>query len=221
MALGVGVGVGARGGVVGTSLRPLAGRGVEVGDGSLGFRVGLRFAGGGQLLVGSARRQGLRLGGRQVLVGYPVRPGRWHVLALVLIVRVQGPLWAYGGVWRPEYRGPVLWGRQVVLSRVVVVMRVCRLRVVPWHWWGRWHGLVVVVGVSVAHVMVWCGPVRRVEACGPQLCWGVVMMELVGVAMVLGHREAGVRGGGGVLVLLVVPRSVALRERRPLCGVDL
>ena len=28
-------------------------------------------------------------------------------------------------------------------------------------------------------------------------------------------------GGGGVLVLLVVPRSLALRERPPSCGMDL
>ena len=52
-----------------------------------------------------------------------------------------------------------------------------------------------------------------------------MMMELVGVAVVLGHQGAGVGGGGGVLVLLVVPRSLALRERwlpwQPLCGVDL
>ena len=47
------------------------------------------------------------------------------------------------------------------------------------------------------------------------------MMQLVGITVVLGHREAGVGGGGGVLVVLVVPRSLALRERRPLCGVEL
>ena len=33
------------------------------------------------------------------------------------------------------------------------------------------------------------------------------MMEVVGVTVVLGHREAGLEGGGGVLVLLVVLRS--------------
>ena len=48
-----------------------------------------------------------------------------------------------------------------------------------------------------------------------------MVMELVRVAIVLGHREAVVGGGGGVLALLVVPRSLALRNRRPLCGVDL
>ena len=118
---------------------------------------------------------------------------------------------------------PVLRGWQAVLRRVVVVVRVCRLCVAPWHCWVRWQGLVVVVGLSVVHVMVWCGTVRRVGwlACGPRLCWGVVMMELVGVAVVLEHQEAGVGVGGGLVVLLVVPRALALRERRPLCGVDL
>ena len=47
----------------------------------------------------------------------------------------------------------------------------------------------------------------------------MVVMELVGVAVVLGHQGIGVRGGGGVLMLLVVPGSLAPRERRSLCGV--
>ena len=46
-------------------------------------------------------------------------------------------------------------------------------------------------------------------------------MELVGVAVVSEHQGAGVGGGRGVLMPLVVPRSLALRERRPLCGVRL
>ena len=97
----------------------------------------------------------------------------------------------------------------MVLGRVVMVVWVCRLRVVPWHWRVWWHGLVVVVGVSVVHVMVWCDPVRCLGrvACGSRLCWGAAVMELVGVAVVLGHWEAGVGGGGGVLVL---PHSLAL-----------
>ena len=43
-----------------------------------------------------------------MVVGRPVCQRRWHVLALVLIVRVHGALRVYGGVWRPDYRGPVL-----------------------------------------------------------------------------------------------------------------
>ena len=65
------------------------------------------------------------------------------------------------GVWRPKYRGRVLLGRQMVLSRVVVVVMVRSLRVAPWHCSVPRHGLVVVVHVSVVQVMVWCGPVRR------------------------------------------------------------
>ena len=48
---------------VGQVMRPLAGRGVGVGDGCLGFWVGLWFAGGVRLLAGGARGQGLRQGG--------------------------------------------------------------------------------------------------------------------------------------------------------------
>ena len=59
---------------------------------------------------------------------------RYSLLALVLSVRMHGPRSVYGGVRRPQYCAPVLWGWQVVLDRVVVVMRVCRLCVVPWHW---------------------------------------------------------------------------------------
>ena len=89
--------------------------------------------------------------------------------------------------------------------------------------WEGWQGLVVVVGVFLVHVMVWCGPVRRVGcvACGVWLCWGVVVMELVGAAVVMGHPGVGVGGGGGVLMPLAVPRSLALREWWPLCSVDL
>ena len=75
----------------------------------------------------------------------------------------------------------------------------------------------MVVGVCLVHVMVWCGPVRRVGwvACGDRLRWGVVVMQLVGVAVVLGHHGVGVRG---VRRLLVVPRTLALREWWSLCG---
>ena len=106
---------------------------------------------------------------------------------------------------------------------MVVVVRVCRLCVVPRRRLQRWQGLVVVLGVSVVHVMVWCGPVRRVGwvACWGRLRWGVVVMKLVGVAVVLGHRGVGVGGGGGVLMVLVAPRSLALREWWSLCGVHL
>ena len=58
-------------------------------------------------------------------------------------------------------------------------------------------------------------------ACGGRLHWGVVVMELVGVAVVLGHQGVGAGGGGGVLMLLVVLLSLALREWWSLCGVDL
>ena len=57
----------------------------------------------------------------------------------------------------------------------------------------------MVVGVLVVHVMVQYGVVRRVGwvACGGQLRWGLVVMELLGVAVVLGHQGGGrVRGDG-------------------------
>ena len=76
------------------------------------------------------------------------------MLDLVLLVCVHVPLWVYGGAWWPECRRPVLWGRQVVLDREVVVMGVCRVHLAPWHRWERWQRLLVVVGVSVVHVMV-------------------------------------------------------------------
>ena len=96
-------------GCVGQVLRPLAGRFVEVGGGCLGFRVELRFVGSVRLLVGGARRQGLRFGGRSVVVEH-------SMLALVLLVCMPGPLWVYGGAWWPECCGPVQWGQQVVLD---------------------------------------------------------------------------------------------------------
>ena len=65
----------------------------------------------------------------------------------------------------------------------------------------------MVLGVPVVHVMLWCGVVRRVGwvACGGRLRWGVVVMQLVGVAVVFGHQGVGVLGGGGVVMVLVVP----------------
>ena len=79
------------------------------------------------------------------------------------------------------------------------------------------------VGVSVVHVMLCCGVVRKVGwvACRGRLRWGVVVMQLVGVAVVLGHRGVGVRGGGGVVMVLVAPSSLALREWWFLYGMDL
>ena len=81
----------------------------------------------------------------------------------------------------------------------------------------------MVVGVSVVHVMVLCGPVRRTGwvGFGARLCWGVVVSEPLGVAVASGHQGVGFRGGGGVLVPLVLPRSLALLRWRPLRGVDL
>ena len=72
----------------------------------------------------------------------------------------------------------------------------------------------MVVGVPVVHVMVWCGVLRRVGlvACGGWLRGGVVVMQLVKVAVVLGHRGVRVGGCGGVEVVLVVPCPLALRE---------
>ena len=61
----------------------------------------------------------------------------------MLVVCVHGPLRVYWGAWWPECREPVQQGWQVVLDCVVVVVRLCRLRVVPGHRWGRWQGLVV------------------------------------------------------------------------------
>ena len=112
----------------------------------------------------------------------------------------------------------------MVVDRVVVVVRVCWPCVVPRHWRVGWQGLVVVLGVPVVQVMVWCGVVRCMGwvACGGWLRWGVVVMELVGVAIVLGHQRVGVEGGdGGVVMVLVAPRSLALREPWSLYGVDL
>ena len=106
---------------------------------------------------------------------------------------------------------------------MVLVLRVCRLCVVPRGWWERWQGLVLVVGVSVVHVMVWCGVVHDVGwvACRGQLRSGVVVMQLVGVAVVLGHQGVGVGGVGGTVMVLVAPRYLALREWWSLCGVVL
>ena len=104
--------------------RPPAGRGVKVGDGCLGFRVGLQFVGSGQLLVRDAGRHGLQQGKQSVAVGY-------SLLALVLLVYPRGPPRIYGGRWWLKCRGPVQRGQQVVLDRVMVVVRVCRLRVAP------------------------------------------------------------------------------------------
>ena len=65
----------------------------------------------------------------------------------------------------------------------------------------------MVVGVPLVHVMVRCGVVRRVGlvACGVRLRWGVVVMELVGVTVVFGHRGVWVGGDGGVVMVLVAP----------------
>ena len=66
----------------------------------------------------------------------------------------------------------------------------------------------------VVHVMVWCGVVCRVGwvARGGWLRWGVVELQLVGVAVVFGHQGVGVGGDGGVVVVLVVLCPQALRQ---------
>ena len=86
----------------------------------------------------------------------------------------------------------------------MVVLSVCWLCVVPRRWWVRWQGLVVVV-----HVIVWYGEVCPVGwvARGARLRWGVVMVQLVGVAVVWGHRGVGVGRDAAGVVVLVVPRS--------------
>ena len=58
-------------------------------------------------------------------------------------------------------------------------------------------------------------------ACAVRLCRSVVVMGLVAVAVVLGHQGAGFGAGGCVLMPLVMPHSLALRRRRPLCSLDL
>ena len=65
--------------------------------------------------------------------------------------------------------------------------------------------------MPVVHVMVQCSVVRRVcwVACGGRLRWCVVVIELVGVG-----------GFQGVVMVLVVPCSLALREWRSLYGVN-
>ena len=80
----------------------------------------------------------------------------------------------------------------------------------------------MVVSLPGADVMVWCGMVRRVGwvACGGRLRWGVVVMQLVGVAVILGHPGVGVGGGGGAVLVLVVPCPLALREWCSWYGVD-
>ena len=58
----------------------------------------------------------------------------------------------------------------------------------------------------LVHVMVSGGVVCRVGLVvrGDRLRWGVVVWQLVGVAVLLGHRGVGVRGDGGVVVVLVL-----------------
>ena len=99
----------------------------------------------------------------------------------------------------------------------MVVLRVCWLCVKPWPWWVRWEGLVVVV-----HVMVWCGGVCRVGwiARGARLRCGVVVMQLVGVVVVVGHRGVRVGRDGGVVAVLVVPCPLALHEWWSWHGLD-
>ena len=80
----------------------------------------------------------------------------------------------------------------------------------------------LLVAVPVVHVIVWWGVVRRVRwvACGGRLRWGVVVMQLVGVAVVLGHRGVGVAWSGGLVIVLVMPCSLALRVWWSWYGVD-
>ena len=74
----------------------------------------------------------------------------------------------------------------------------------------------------VVYVMVWCGDVCRVAwvVRGARLCWGVVGMQLVGFAVVLGHQGVGVGRDGGVVAVLVVPCPLALRVWLSWHGMD-
>ena len=74
----------------------------------------------------------------------------------------------------------------------------------------------------VVYVMVWCDEVCRVGwvARGARLCRGVVGMQLVGVAVVLGHWGVGVGRDGGEVVVLVVPCPLALHVWWSWHGVD-
>ena len=114
----------------------------------------------------------------------------------MLLVRVQSPPCVHWGAWWPERRGPVQLGRQMLLDCVPVVVRMCWLRVLPWYRWEQWPGLVVVLGGSVFHMMVWCGPVccKGLSACVGRLRLGFVVLKLLGVAGGLRHQglEVGV-----------------------------
>ena len=186
------------------SLWSLAGCGAEVwvGGGRMGIQAGLLSVGSGWLPGdGACMLWGVGRGA----------PGGAGVLLL-------GP-----GAAGARARLPARpWGRMVVgmLGARVVgavgcagslgrVLRVCWPCVVPWRWWVRCQGLVVVV-----HVMVRCREVCRVGwvARGARLRWGVVVMQLPGVAVVLGHRGVGVGRDGRVAVMLGMPCPQAPRE---------
>ena len=64
--------------------------------------------------------------------------------------------------------------------------------------------------------------VRRVGwvACGAWLRWGVVVMQLVGIAAVFRHQGVRVGGRWGVVMVLVLPCPLALREWWSWYGVD-
>ena len=66
----------------------------------------------------------------------------------------------------------------------------------------------------VVHVMVRCCEVCHLGsgASEARLRWGVVVMQLVGAAAVLGHRGVGVGRDVGVVLVLVVLLPLALRE---------
>ena len=67
----------------------------------------------------------------------------------------------------------------------------------------------------MVYVMVWRGDVCLVgwAVRGARLCWGVVAMQLVRVAVVLGHQGVGVWGGrgrGGGAGVAMSPRSARM-----------
>ena len=103
----------------------------------------------------------------------------------------------------------------MVLDHVMVALRVCWLCLVPRRWSVRVEGLVVVVGVLVVLVVVWCGVVRRYREVG---LWGLAALGRGGDAAGGGRCSIGalggngLGGGGGVVVVLVVPCPLALRE---------
>ena len=151
-------------------------------------------------ILGALNPKNMLSQSKQLLFGYSLSKVTFWLVKSLVVVAVEGA-------------GPCGGGGEGVLAvcgTTALVGTVVRM------------GVLVVV-VPVVDVMVCCGVVRRVGwlACRGRLRWGVVVMQLVGAAVVLGHQGVGVGGGGGVVMVLVAPHSLALREWWSLSGVDL